>query len=523
MALVLCFSSGANSSPLFAVPAYAEEGAPELHITASAAPEEFIVPGDAVLTFELVNASGNAMEAVSLTAGSLLEPIGDIAAGASQTYTRTHALTVTELASGRIDYTVTCMVDGEQYSYPVSIPIRRGVADPRVEFLRQVSNRSVSDGGSVTLMYTLRNVGNVPVTAISIADPLGGFDGRLDSLAVGASKVFLHHVSLSEDAVSAPILTYAADGGNVYTSTLDELPIQLAHGMLDATLAAGRSMFSADTAEVSLQLVNRGNLDYLDVAVYDDVYGGVIADSIRMPAGGEPVEVLRSYPLRQDSDYRWRVTGRTSAGDVIDFVTNTASVQLESVPGDPLLTVRASAGMTRISRRGYVPIRLELTNVGAALATHVRISEAASGEICELAVIPTGDPTVYEFDHLVSQDTTLIFTASYADRQGLERIASAAPIEITIGAGGEMPHGAGNSSMLFGGIATQMQNTPLFVALLAGCCLVLVALVVALVITSRRARAQRKSRAAAIRQRKKEDMARTAPFKPIRKKIKGKK
>jgi len=515
MALALCLSCGAILSPLFAVSARAEKQSPELEIAVTASPHEFISPSETTLTFSLTNSGDSLLEGVCLTSpdGLLVEPIGDMAAGATQTYTRTHSLTQAELDAGSIEYIITCVSGSDHFSFPVSAPVERTFADPEVEFQRQVSSRFCADEDSVTVIYRLRNAGNVPVTAISVTDPLGAFDGRLESLDVGKTKVFVQRVSVAEAADSVPTLTYSAQtDSDVYTVSLDPLTVEPARSMLDATLIAGRSMFASDTAEVILQLANGGNVDYLDVAVYDDVYGGLIADCITLPVGGEPVEIARSYPLRGDSSYRWRVTGRTAAGEQIDLITNTETIPDDTAGGNPLLTVSASTTMPRISRGGFVPVRLEISNIGEVMASAVRVVEENAGEICELAVIPTGDPIAREIQCEIRESSTLLFSCVYEDSFGRERIASAEPIEITIGRGGQPPLSSEKRSLLFGGMATQMPNSGLFMGLLIGSCIVLVSLIVVLVITSRRARLRRKAK----KQRIKAEMGKTNRFKPVR-------
>lgn len=520
MALMLCLTGGAASWLRFAAPVYAEETQPELEISAAASPDVFIAPGETTLTFALTNHSDGLLEGVCLTSpdGLLVEPIGDIAAGASLSYSRIHPLSQEELDSGEIRYIITCVSESEHFSYPVSAPVEKTFAEPEVEFLRSTSGLLCADGGSVTVVYRLRNVGNVPVTAITITDPLGSFDGRLESLDVGKSKTFVQHVSVTEPTDSAPVLTYSTDvESDVYTVALDGLTIEPARSMLDAYLTAGRSMFTSDTAEVILQLVNSGNVDYLDISVYDDVYGGLIADSITIPAGGEPVEVAHTYPLRGDSSYRWRVTGRTSAGEQIDLITNTETVMQDTAGGDPLLTVEAVTSMPRISRSGRVPVRLEIRNIGEIMASDVQIIDQTGSEICRLAVVPTGDPIVREFRHEILEDTVLVFSAVYADSFGKERIAASTPLEITIGPGGQAPENNEKRSFLFGGMATQIPNSGLFTVLLIASCLVLIALIVVLFITSRRARLRRKAK----KMRIKAEMGKTNRFKPVREKKKS--
>lgn len=521
IALTLCLIFGATFTPLLAVTSIAETISPELEIHASANPDEFIAPGEVQLTFEISNHSDSLLESVSLTNsdGIAVESIDSIAPGAITSCSLAHTLTSAELDASVIEYEVVCTVGKTSFRYPVAVSIRKSSAEPKVELLRQVSSASATDGSSITIVYRVRNLGDVDITALQLIDPLGEFNAHLEVLEAGEDKVFLQYIQPSDDTVSRPVLTYSTEiTEHIYTTSLDELPLRPAQGMLDAVITAGRSMFSSDTAEVVLQLTNSGSIDYTDVTVYDDVYGGVIGDCISVPAGSDPVEVSHSYPIREDSAYRWRIVGKTSTGDRIDFVTNTANVYLDSEGGDPLLTVKASTSMPKISRAGYVPVRIELSNIGSATATHVLLREETLGELVELAVVPTGDPTVYELRCNITQNASMIFSAVYADSYGQERVAASQPLEITIGHGGQAPETHDSHGPLFDGIATQVHNAPLLAAMLIGACLVLAALVIALVITTRSVRQRHKSRRDAIRQRRREDMAKTAPFTPLRKK-----
>lgn len=524
--VALCLFGSGTSMPLFAVSSVAETTAPELEIKLAADPDEFIDSGEAQLNFELTNRSNATLESVILTSSDGLntESVGEIAPGATLTHSRVHTVTDAELASGSIEYTITCSADSLSYEYPAAASIQKLPSEPQVEFLRHISSRSAIDGNSITIVYKVCNTGYVPISNVAVTDPLGEFSAQLDILEAGADKVFLQYIQPGQDTVSAPVLTYTAEtASNVYTTALDALPLQPAQGMLDASITAARSIFTSDTAEVVLQLINTGNLDYTDITVFDDMYGGIIADSIEVPAGSEPVEVERTYPIREDSAYRWRITGRTSSGDQIDFVTNTANLDLDAKEGDALLSVQATTSMPKISKSGYVPVRIELSNIGSAMASNVLLREETTGKICRLAVVPTGDPTVHELRHKVTQNTTLVFSAVYSDRFGQERVATSQPLEITIGPGGQSPETDHSGYSLFGGIATQMHNTPLFVVLLVAACLILASLIAVLIISTRRAYVRRKSQAEAIRQRRREDLAKTAPFKPIRRKQPAKK
>lgn len=496
-----------------------ESSAPELEISVSLSPENPSAPVEILLTFTLVNQSDEELRELRLTFadGQIAECADVLAASESATVSQPYALTQAELDAGVVSCIATCETDSGRHSYPVDIELSKTDSQPNVEFRRQFSNRSVTDGGSIAIVYQVTNAGSIPVTALTVEDALGDFSAALDSLEPGASKSFIQYVSPSEDAVSSPTLRYNAGASqqDAYTLRLDDAAITVARSLLDASLTAGRSMFNPDSAEVILRLTNGGSVDYLNLTIYDDIYGGIIADSIRLPAGGEAVEVAHSYPLRGDGTYRWRVTGENAAGDAIDFITDTLTVPDEG-GNDVLLLLSAEAAMTRISRGGYVPVTLSVSNIGSEIASNVLIREESLGDLGELAVVPTGDPTEFHVRLDVRQNATYVFSASYVDPLGQLRVATADPVEITIGAGGQAPERDEPAGSMFDGLPRQLGNSQLFVVLLVGSCVVLIALIVILLITSRRARKQRKVRAAARKQRLKEELGKTAQFKPIK-------
>ena len=256
-----------------------------------------------------------------------------------------------------------------------------------------------------------------------------------------------------------------------------------------------------------LRLSNVGNTDYPSLTVYDDVYGGIIADAISLPAGGETVEITHSYPIRENERYCWRVEGVSSAGTAFSRRSNEAEVP-KADAGEVRLKLTAEPKMAKISRRGYVPVTLTLTNDGSGLATKVRLSEETLGGLTELAVVAGGEPTVYTVRVKVSETTTYRFRAEYLDENGRRHTASAAEVEIAIGAGGERPEGEMPSEPLAAPMVQRTKSSDLYLWLLAGACAVLLALSVGLMVSSRRARRAKKERAAARRQRVRENLNR---------------
>ena len=159
-ALLLCFLAGLfpalGAGPLSVPTAMAEE-APLLEIQVSAKPDELVEPGDVTLSFTIANASGFDAQGVYLSSadGLLSEPLGQIAAGESQVFTRTHSVTQAELDAGEISYTISHddPLDPERkVNYSVHASIRQSDRQPQVEFTRQFSSRVFESGDTVTVL-----------------------------------------------------------------------------------------------------------------------------------------------------------------------------------------------------------------------------------------------------------------------------------------------------------------------------------------------------------------------------------
>lgn len=508
---------------LFAV-ARAEEPSqdPGLRIDFSVKPDAMVAPGDVTMTFEIVNQSDRPIQNITLTSGDglLSEPIGQIAPGESQTLVRPHTVTQEELDAGVLSYTVTHdppEPDGEKVVYALNVSIGKDSAQPDVDFTRQLSSDYVARGGLVTATYKIRNTGNVALNALRIRDSLGDFTGRLEQLGVGETKTFISRVTVSDETASAPELEYVSSSGESHSLALDPLPIHIAESALSLSFSVGRSVFDADTADAMLTLTNTGNADCTGITVLDDVYGGVIADVVTVPGGGQPVEIAYTYPLRGEGEFRWRVTGTSGTGEALDMRTDTVS--LSAMPTDARIdiTLQASARTPVINRAGGVTFDFTVANGGTVLAEDALLYEVSRGELRRLTALPPGAPLTLSARYRVSSDEQFIFCLNYTDAGGHPRTVSTAPIDIRIAPDGAPPEAMdGGGIDLEGGSVKMGGNSSGFVALLIIASVALAVMFTILLVASLRARRERRQRIAAEKQRIKEEMGKTNPFTPVK-------
>lgn len=472
----------------------------------SVSPAELVAPGDVTMTFILANQTAGDINNIYLTSadGLLSEPIGSLAAGETHTLTRPHAVTQEELDEGFVRYVLTHdapVPGGEKETHALSAPIRKGDARPDVDFTRQLSSRYVAPGSQLTVAYRVTNNGNVPVTALSVRDALGGFTGRLERLEVGGTRTFISRVTLREPAESAPSLEYSTPSGEVVTRELDPVPVRLSDGALNAEFSVGRSVFDPNRADAVLVLTNAGSDSYADITVLDDVYGGVIADCVSLPQGGYPAEIATTYPVRGESEYRWRVTGLSQSGEALDFVTDTVVLEEEEQPGAVDIRLNVYTETPRISRAGQVRFNVEIGNEGAVTAKNLLLYEVSRGNARRLAVLPGGDPARFTVSYDVQADSRFIFCLNYEDAEGRARTISAEPIEVAIAAGGADPGTPEELERMARGDSVKFGSSSTFTVLLAVASAALVSMLTILITTSVRARRERRRRASGQRRR----------------------
>lgn len=514
IALFLAVPAPDGAAWLLGMPrAMAAEQEELVQIQITAVPEELVEPGDISLTFTISNISDTDAQNVYLSSsdGLLSEPVGRIAAGESQTFSRTHSVSQDELDEGKITYTVSHddPADADaKVNYVAQADIRCSAMQPRLEFTRQISHRKIAAGGTATITYRIRNTGNMALTGLLVEDDLGNYTGRVEHLDVNESRTLISRVTLTEDAVSTASLTYTVDAlEQTFVETLAELPIQIAESRINASLSANYSAFSTNTADVMLVMRNTGSAACRDVRVIDDIYGGVIADELYIPADGIPVEVSRSYPLRSNEGFRWRITGVSETGENISISTETVKLEPRQPADISNVNVYMQALTPRIRRSGEVGVRMVIENAGDADITDVLLAEDNLGEVHRFAIVPAGGSLEREIRLDVKETTAYNFHLQYADAEGMQQAVECDPVEITLAADGVLPEGVQPRFIEFTGNSIKIGGSSMFAVLLIAGCVVLAVLVIILLIASRRARLEKHIRIAAERQKRRAEAA----------------
>lgn len=470
-----------------------------LDISLSISPDELVKSGDVTLTFTIRNDSEYSADNLYMASvdGHHSESLGQVSAGTTQTYTRTYSVSDDELDSGRLSFTIShddIVSGGEPVGYYVEALITHAEAAPGLEFTRHLSTDSVTAGASVLITYRVRNSGNVPLTRIRVVDSLGSFTGQADILEPGATKIFSSRITVNSNVTSTPSVSYYAEGvsDDEQHAVLDELSIAVVEPVISAGLTLDRQSANVGDTVNGVITIGASGADFTDVAVIDDVYNTIIADTLELRAG-ETLTVTCSWPVRGISDYRVRVEGTDATGARRHAFSGTAGVALTGEFSYSELSVAANAQTPEISRSGKARIMIAITNSGNVAARDVKLSEATLGEIRTFEFVPAGEPTVKSVLVDVTGDMEYLFSIEYTGDDGKTVVAECAPVSIRVTDGGAEP-----AAELDGGDGERktyrIKDGTAFLWLMIAGGAVLLVLVIMLIISHDRSRRERKLR-----------------------------
>jgi hypothetical protein len=286
-------------------------------------------------------------------------------------------------------------------------------------------------------------------------------------------------------------------------------------GIIDIRAMYGVSAVAlSKSIDLVLTMENTGSTDIRDITITDESYGGVIADSLLLPAG-QKREFTHSCALRGDMQFTWKISGVSDSGKVITLRTD-AGVSQPAAGEELPLRLSVSTDTPRIRRSGNVDLHVVISNPGGTDLKSIALGEENAGLMRTFEVIPAGGSIERTFRFEVKEDASFAFSLEYTAGNGETQRISAAPVQIVIAPDGVLPDGAKNTLIEFTGKGIKLGGSSIYAALLISGLVVLLVLIVLLLIASHRARIQKQLRIAAEKQRRREEMGKTNRFTPVR-------
>ena len=271
-----------------------------------------------------------------------------------------------------------------------------------------------------------------------------------------------------------------------------------------------------ETVTATLTVMSLGNVSFYDLAVYDESFGGLVADSLEMEPGTQTLTIQRQYPVRGDATYQLRVRALSSSGAVIETLTEPVSLRALPAGSGADISVYAEAVYPQIAAAGDVPVDVYILNEGDESARDAVLTEASTGTQLRTFDFLAARFTTHRRVYVpVSQTGELTFSVRYVNAAGVARTVESPPVLVEIARGGQRLDQIGESAP-YSGQSVKISENPTFLFMLGGAALLLIALAVALLITSRKQRRQRREKLEKQRRQRQEELGKTNRFTPVR-------
>ncbi len=355
-------------------------------------------------TFDVTNAGNVTLSTITITdanATGISCPLAPLAPGATITCTATHTVTQADLDAGTIQNTAS--VVGTQPNGNLTPPVGSNTvvvpvtASPSLSVIKASPTASFAAAGDVvSFTFTVKNTGNVTMTAIAISDPqVTGISCPVTTLAPGASTTCTAtHVVMLADLNTGFITNTAAVVGTPPSGTpITPVPSNtvVVPGDQAPALSVVKSTTKPSFAVVgepitySFVVTNTGNVTVSAIKVSDPIVNGITCTPTSLNPG--QVANCSGTRLATQADLDTgsvintaTVSGTTPSGQPLTPVSsNIVTIPAAQSPG---LTIVKSTPKTSVSTVGeLITYTFHVTNVGNVNLTAVKVADPIAGVV----------------------------------------------------------------------------------------------------------------------------------------------
>ncbi|MFW2383844.1 MAG: SdrD B-like domain-containing protein, partial [Acidimicrobiales bacterium] len=315
--------------------------------------------------------------------------IGALAAGESTTYTCSLAGMIGDITN---QATVTGDdASGTQISDSDTEPV--DVISPEILVSKTPNDQTVIVNGTATFTITVTNVGDVPLTGVSVSDPLApNCDRVLGDLAASSSVSF----SCTLDNVAADFTnTVTASGthpvsGPVQSTDTADVTI-LTPGISISKTAVDSVLRSGSDAVFDIIVSNSGQTDLTNVVVTDGLAPGCDNSIGVLPLGAVVSYSCTQPAVTADFVNIASVTGSDAVGNLVSDDDNAAITVI-----DPTIEIEKTPDLQQLLTAETATFTITVTNPGDVTLTGVSVTDPLAPD-CDraLADLPAGGSESY--------------------------------------------------------------------------------------------------------------------------------
>lgn len=425
-----------------AAPALAAD---EVGVEVTADPAELSEGGPVLLTFEVSNHSDFELHEITIgldNAIFTIEGMEDcvIPPGGSATFPLLY-----EVPDSRIGLELLFQVNWLQYGEPhtleVPVTIARAI-EPVISIQRTVSSAYAKQGETITLTYELSNDTKFDMTNITVIDEQISDNPifRNHTLNAGGTltQSFVYTMG-TEDAVSAPIVTYEVNGKTKTFSAIDPVTLSMVNVQIDLRVEMGTP--TAAGVPFTITAVNNGNQTVNEIQITDELSNLVNGDPFSLSPGEDRTLSYLVVPVATEPvrNVAFRLTGVDALGSKYEPAYET-TYEVHPFVDDSQLDVVLLPEILEpwTAQTGAVRVRVTIRNGSAVELTDAVLMESTLGDLATYERLAAGD-TVFEESLVIGSPRNLTFSIKGTDPAGTERQLTSAMLTVAYPTATETP------------------------------------------------------------------------------------
>ncbi len=401
---------------------------PSLQIVKSTSTAGFAGAGEELAyTFKITNNGNVTISAISVadsTVSGLSCPVSTLAPGESTVCSAVRTTTSTDVQNGQAVNTAT--VTGTPPNGAPLTPIGSNTvtialnAQPGLSVVKSANMASfASTGQVVTFTFTVTNIGNVAVSALSVADPrTSGVTCAATSLGVAESTTCTGSHAVTQNDLDAGSIVNTASATATPAFGPAIAPVSSNTVTIPASQTAGLSVVKGTSATsfsavgsslaFTFDVTNIGNVSLTGVTVTDPTATGVSCPSGSLAAGATMRCTGQHTVTQADLDAgsvinTASVTGTPPSGPPITPVSsNTVTVPAAQAPQLTVTKTTSSGSFSAVGQS--VPFTINVTNTGNVSVTSVTVTDPMLSSVaCISTSLAPGISTACTGSHIVTQ------------------------------------------------------------------------------------------------------------------------
>ncbi|WP_198669837.1 DUF7507 domain-containing protein [Cognataquiflexum aquatile] len=246
-------------------------------------------------------------------------------------------------------------------------------------------NGSINVGDKIIYTFAISNLGNTPITNISLSDPkVNVSGGPISSLSAGSTdntSFTAEHVLTQADFDFGSFTNIAVVSGTalgtILTASDSDLQTLLQSPALSITKTATESTFDAvgDVLNYTIVVTNTGNVTLSNIAVSDPLTG--LNTSIASLAPLASQSIPTSYTVTQSDIDAGKVDNTASA--VVGSVNVTASESVTATQSPALSITKTATESTFAAVGDILNYTIVVTNTGNLTLNNISVSDPLTG------------------------------------------------------------------------------------------------------------------------------------------------